>query len=204
MKNNNENLVKDLLCRQNAETNDCSETTDHQAGTPFVIALKEGHIAIAKTILESQVETKQVEAKGGKSIKSMLRHTDNDGSNVFHQAFVSPKREEATELLVSKLSTKEIKKFLTAKNIKHEGTPFHILAEQKDDETVKKIMDHLTTKDRLSPKDIMECMESRNQKGETPLHISAKCGHSKFVESILAIGDSDPTQMGRLLAETDK
>ena len=202
VENNNEPLVRHLLKRRNGESkgSDSGGTGDFNGGTPLMIALKEGHIGVAKTILG---EKDKRERKGGKCIK-VMRDIDNDGNNVFHQAFVSPKREEATKLLVSKCSPEELKKFLTAKNIKHEATPFHILAEHRDDETAKKIVSVLTKDQLINQKDIMECMEATNHKGETPFHIAAKCSNVNFVASILEIDNINRIQIGRLMAETDK
>ena len=195
VENNNKPLVEHLLKprKSDSKRKDDNETNDFQGETPLMIALKAGHIEVAKTILEERSE---------KTLK-VMKGTDNDGNNVFHQAFVSPEKERATELLVSKCpSEEELKKLLMVKNIKHEGIPFHILAGQSADESVTKIVNIL--KSRLTDKDLMKCMEARNQRGETPLHIAAKHGHVIFVESILAISNSDRIQMGRLMNEKDK
>ena len=132
VENNNKPLVEHLLKprKLDSKRKDDNETNDFQGETPLMIALKAGHIEVAKTILEERSE---------KTLK-VMKGTDNDGNNVFHQAFVSPEKERATELLVSKCpSEEELKKLLMVKNIKHEGIPFHILAGQSADESVTKI-----------------------------------------------------------------
>ena len=78
VENNNEDLVAHLLTRRYGDSkgSGSSGTKDFQGGTPLMIALKEGHIGVARTILGE---------KGGKYV---LR------DSVFHHAFMSPKREE--------------------------------------------------------------------------------------------------------------
>ena len=176
-----------------------------------MIALKEGHIEIAKILLEEKNLGHQ------KQVRHLLEERDNDKKNVLHYCFGSRKPTEVAQFLLDvclsnyqESSSTKLKEFLTMKD-SNGDTPFHILVQRElgkdtfdnlfkilkntvgpSEEHVRNALIEHSSEDKDEPSqmemetsEILECMKERNLMRETPLHTAANKGQASFIESLL-------------------
>ena len=182
---NNVDMVKCLMKEE--DTN----TSNSEGVTPLMAALRGGHIQIVQMLLLRQIE------------ELVLTEKDNEDRNVFHYAFSSRKPEEVTEALVNFFVTtppRNVEKLLTDKDL-NEETPLHVLAHQRLEkekfENVLKVLEDFDI-------NVLRCMTEKNASKENPLHQTAKCENTSFLDAVLNKETGKKDDIYRLLTAKDE